>query len=309
MTALNFPSNPSDGDTFENYIYEDTKGVWRIQPNVPGVTSRFYVSETTPTNPKNGEIWLNSTDGNTYIYYVDGDSGQWIEIGGDTGFPPILGDLNDVEIYEALDGQALVYDLSADKWVNETPASTLDSLTDTTITTPADGEVLTYDGSDWVNQVLPSPGFTASETITASNASWPVPTLDTPIVKVTVIGGGGGGGKYFTQGGTGGTTTFDAGGAGTVTAAGGVGGRQGNGIVIGPDGTNGFASGNGGQGASNAQRNGATGGGGVITVAYLNLSGISDVDVTIGAGGDGGTDADAAGDGGRGEVIVEYVAG
>ena len=30
MTALNFPSNPSDGDTYENYVYDATVGVWRI---------------------------------------------------------------------------------------------------------------------------------------------------------------------------------------------------------------------------------------------------------------------------------------
>jgi len=118
MTALNFPSSPSDGDTFDNYIYDGTKAVWRIQPNIPDISSKFQVSATAPTNPVNGEVWLNSTDGNTYIYYVDGDSSQWIEIGGNTAPPPNISDLNDVEIYEALDGQALVYDSASDQWVN-----------------------------------------------------------------------------------------------------------------------------------------------------------------------------------------------
>ena len=49
--------------------------------------------------------------------------------------------------------------------------------------------------------------------------------------------------------------------------------------------------------------NGGVGLGGKITVTYLNLTGISTLNVTIGAGGTGGSA------GGRGEVIVEYVAG
>jgi hypothetical protein len=52
---------------------------------------------------------------------------------------------------------------------------------------------------------------------------------------------------------------------------------------------------------------GSTGGGGKIEIAYLNMTGISTVNVTIGAGGaaTGGTGSSV---GGRGEVIVEYVA-
>jgi hypothetical protein len=116
MTALNFPASPSDGDTFGNYIYNGTKAVWRIQPNIPDISSKFQVSATAPANPVNGEVWLNSTDGNTYIYYVDADSSQWIEIGGSTAPPPDIDDLNNVTITSAAEGQTLVYNGSA--WVN-----------------------------------------------------------------------------------------------------------------------------------------------------------------------------------------------
>ena len=152
MTALDFPTSPVDGQTYSNYIYDGTKAVWRLQPNIPNINSKFYVSDTAPADPQNGEIWLNSTDGNTYIYYVDGDSSQWVEIGGNTGQPPTIDDLNDVTITSPSDGQALVYDSASGDWVNETPASTVDSLTDTTITTPSSGESLVYNGSAWVNE-------------------------------------------------------------------------------------------------------------------------------------------------------------
>ena len=168
-----------------------------------------------------------------------------------------------------------------------------------------------YSGTAWVPA---SNGFTASETITATNASWPVPTLGSPIVKVTVIGGGGGGGgaasSGSTNGATGGTTTFNAGGAGTVTAVGGAGGiRNINTTTSGTGGTLGNASGNGGMGGIQDTLSAQSGLGGVATVAYLNLSGISTVNVDIGAGGAAGTGDANGGAGGRGEVVVEYVAG
>jgi len=165
-----------------------------------------------------------------------------------------------------------------------------------------------WNGSAWVNVVS---GFTASSTITATNASWPVPSLASPIVKVTVIGGGGGGAaSRVNNGGTGGTTTFDAGGAGSVTAAGGSGGNTGNVSVAGLVGTAGFASSNQGMGGQDSGPvTGLNGNGGFVTVGYLNLTGVATANVTIGAGGAGGAaGTQPGGAGGRGEVIVEYVA-
>jgi hypothetical protein len=185
--------------------------------------------------------------------------------------------------------------------------NSLDDIGDVDITTPADGEVLIYDDGDWINGG--APGFTASETITATDSSWPVPTLASPIVKVTVIGGGGGGGGRSADGGIGGTTTFDAGGANIVTADGGDrGGRSQGGTTRTTVATLGFASGNEGGGVVSDTETAGDGAGGKITVAYLDLTGVSTVDVTIGAGGT--TAGSPAGTvGGRGEVIVEYVAG
>jgi hypothetical protein len=179
-------------------------------------------------------------------------------------------------------------------------------------------QVQRYTGTAW------SPitgGFTARSVITATDSSWPVPSLASPIVKVTAVGGGGGGGGIFsnTNPGAGGTTTFNAGGAGTVTAAGGVVGSQargGAGSTNGATGTSGLTAGNQGIGGVSYNQDtlnysaGTTGGGGKITIAYLDLSGVSTVNVTIGAGGTGGASVGNAtgGAGGAGEVIVEYVA-
>lgn len=99
MAALNFPASPSDGDTYDNFVYDATKGAWKLQT-------------------------------------IAGND---------------LTDLNDVSIATPSDGQALVYDSSAGNWVNETPATTLDSLTDTNLSSLAEGQSLVYNGSEWVN--------------------------------------------------------------------------------------------------------------------------------------------------------------
>jgi hypothetical protein len=202
-----------------------------------------------------------------------------------------------------MDQAVMVFDDSAAR------GSAIPSPSEGMVTYLKDTDQLEKYTTDWVPA---NTGFTASQTITATNASWPVPTLASPIVKVTVIGGGGGGGaSRVNDGATGGTTTFDAGGAGTVTATGGPGGSAGLKLAAGQAGRAGFASGNGGgQGVDNGPVTGVGGRGGSMTVAYLDLTGISTVNVTIGAGGAGGAaGTQPGGAGGRGEVIVEYVAG
>ena len=184
------------------------------------------------------------------------------------------------------------------------------SARDSAIPSPSEGmvvylkdtnQVLKY-VTDWV---AVNTGFTASQTITATDATWPVPTLASPIVKVTAIGGGGSNDGQ-NAGGTGGTTTFDAGGAGTVTALGGGGASAGSSSFgAGPAAKLGFVSANHASfprvpAAFNAP---SAAGGGEVRVGYLDLSGISTVDVTIGAAGSG------AQPGSRGEVVIEYVAG
>jgi hypothetical protein len=45
-------------------------------------SSSISVSETAPASPSNGDMWFDSSNANTYIYYTDTDSSQWLQIGG-----------------------------------------------------------------------------------------------------------------------------------------------------------------------------------------------------------------------------------
>jgi len=84
MAALNFPLSPNDGDVYGNYVYDATEGVWNANPQQ--LASRFVTSATQPTSPSNGDGWLDTNTGKTYIYYNDGSSAQWIESGN-----PVIG--------------------------------------------------------------------------------------------------------------------------------------------------------------------------------------------------------------------------
>lgn len=178
MAALNFPANPSNGDEFEGYVYDSTLGVWNRKPS----TVAYTVSPNAPTNPNDGDVWFNEQDGSSYIYYVDTDSEQWIEIGGKVGATGAAGQNGadgadgrftnsatkptssvDGDVwFNTNNGKIFVYynDGNTSQWV-ESPApifgyDTLANLSDTSISSPSDGQILSYDSSSskWVGQTL-----------------------------------------------------------------------------------------------------------------------------------------------------------
>jgi hypothetical protein len=71
--AITFPTNPSDGDTYEGFIYNATKSVWN---STTGGGSSVTVSDTAPTSPSEGDMWFNSTTLKTYVYY----SSTWVVV-------------------------------------------------------------------------------------------------------------------------------------------------------------------------------------------------------------------------------------
>ena len=47
--------------------------------------SSVTVSDSAPSNPSSGDLWLNSTNMKLYAYYVDGSSNQWVEVSASSG--------------------------------------------------------------------------------------------------------------------------------------------------------------------------------------------------------------------------------
>lgn len=153
-------------------------------------------------------------------------------------------------------------------------------------------------------------GYNAVATITATDASWTIPALADPIVRVTVVGGGGGGAGANTGSGVAGSNGSASSfvwSSGTATASAGTGGST---SYTQPDTPDGIQTNNGGFTYDRSFAGGGSDGrGGAITVAYVDLTGETTANVTVGAGGAGASTTLSGGDGGDGVVIVEYRAG
>ena len=79
--AVNFPDSPSNGATHSVgdivYTYNSTKGVWA--DTATGSTPSLETSDNPPSSPTDGDLWFNTSDLTTYIYYADGSSHQWVK--------------------------------------------------------------------------------------------------------------------------------------------------------------------------------------------------------------------------------------
>ncbi|MET0723074.1 MAG: hypothetical protein ABWY64_19945 [Tardiphaga sp.] len=62
---------PNDG---VQYVRQST--AWAPVTVPPGT----IISDTPPGSPANGQMWFESDTGNTYIWYADADSSQWVQI-------------------------------------------------------------------------------------------------------------------------------------------------------------------------------------------------------------------------------------
>jgi hypothetical protein len=49
-------------------------------PGGGGGGASVTVSATAPEDPANGDLWFDSTDATMYIWYVEGESGSWVQI-------------------------------------------------------------------------------------------------------------------------------------------------------------------------------------------------------------------------------------
>lgn len=89
--VFDFPSSPSNGQIYAPtngpiYVYESP--IWKIMPS----TALVPTQDTAPSSPADGQLWWKSSNGVLYIWYEDGDSGQWVQAspssGGSAGSVP-----------------------------------------------------------------------------------------------------------------------------------------------------------------------------------------------------------------------------
>lgn len=147
------------------------------------------VSATAPVSPDEGDLWFHSELGSTFVWYVDTDGGQWVEIGAGSG--PTAAAVSTTAPASAEQGQLWFdsetgnlyfwyVDVDGGQWIqvrSAAPAPTnLDELTDVVITLATSGDVLQYDGTDWVNaaggKVLQVLSTTKTDTFTTTSSSY-----------------------------------------------------------------------------------------------------------------------------------------
>lgn len=85
--AFDFPSSPAEGQIFNapggpSYVFNTP--VWKAV----GQGQIAIISDTPPPSPANGALWYESDSGVLYIWYNDGNSSQWVQVGGITGGQP-----------------------------------------------------------------------------------------------------------------------------------------------------------------------------------------------------------------------------
>ncbi len=59
--------------------------LWRWEVQKWLASEDIVSGDTPPANPRDNQLWYNSADGCTYIWYVDPDSGQWVQISAPMG--------------------------------------------------------------------------------------------------------------------------------------------------------------------------------------------------------------------------------
>ena len=85
---FDFPASPSEGQIFNapggpSYVFNTP--VWKAV----GQGQIAIISDTPPPSPANGALWYESDSGVLYIWYNDGNSSQWVQVGGiQAGAPP-----------------------------------------------------------------------------------------------------------------------------------------------------------------------------------------------------------------------------
>lgn len=79
MAAVDFPNTPTNGQQFsannKTWFWDNSLQVWKAVTSEGGSGS-ISVSATAPENGSSGDLWFNSDNATTYIYY----DGFWVEL-------------------------------------------------------------------------------------------------------------------------------------------------------------------------------------------------------------------------------------
>ena len=102
MTALNFPDSPSNGDTYQGYTYNSTKGTWAKPAEQDARTAVYANIAALPTSGTAGDMAYVTATNRLYIWTGTG----WYNIALINNNPTISGVNATYDL--AIDGTATV---------------------------------------------------------------------------------------------------------------------------------------------------------------------------------------------------------
>jgi hypothetical protein len=126
---------------------------------VNSFAEKYRIGSSDPTTSLNDGDLFYNTTSDSMKVY---NGSAWVSSAGFGSFD--LPTMTDVTITSVADNEVLAYDSTTSKWINQTPSEAsidVSDLADTTITSVADNEVLAYDNSSskWVNQTPAEAGL------------------------------------------------------------------------------------------------------------------------------------------------------
>ena len=308
--AISFPQNPTIGDTYvvgdNTFVFD---GALWILGATAGTTFNVQlntsITNTAPSNPNPGDIWLNATTGQGLVYFDDGDTQQWVDIGqpgpaGATGYTGSQG--LGANVYDSNTTSTGHFDLPVG-----TTAQRPETPTDgnTRLNSETNYVEVYYDGAwnNWhyIGRITATGGTESIDgnfKIHTFDNSGTFNIIDAPagsLVHIVAVGGGGGGGG--SNGGSGGgaggfventAVAVTTGAYSVVVGGGGSGTNRGQDTTI--EALNITAFGGGGgetQSTTNPNKNGASGGGASGGGGSGTLGGTAGTGIP-GQGNDGG---------------------
>lgn len=119
---------------------------------IEGLPLISYIGDEPPVQPMQGAEWYCTTDGRTYVWYLDNDLGQWVESSPQStietvvsyiGDKPPANPLNGAEWYCTTDGRSYVWyeDADSSQWVESSPQSTIETDAHKTIVAEMGGVI------------------------------------------------------------------------------------------------------------------------------------------------------------------------
>jgi len=79
VAAIDFPDSPTENQVFtvdgRSWVYIDSR--WKVLPVEVSGGASLVVSATAPESPEEGDLWFDSSEASTYVFY---DS-FWVQVG------------------------------------------------------------------------------------------------------------------------------------------------------------------------------------------------------------------------------------